>query len=200
MPTSRRLLPFANAFISSVRASPRENGSGRLLLPNENRWPPEPSSYGSATAASLSGSITGLCDASNATPLLHACATSRTAAGMWQLPKSAVPVRSPAERAAALAGVLLVEERRHHEARMRAKELGTGPCHISRVPSSSIEVPPPTHPNLLPGGGCTGCSVRGPRVCRGAPSTRGCDVGRAVCCELSCGQATPLRGSVTEPF
>ena len=59
------------------------------------RRPPEPSSYGSAAAASLSGSITGLCNASNATPLLHACAMSRTAAGMRQLPKSTVAMRRP---------------------------------------------------------------------------------------------------------
>ena len=29
----------------------------------------------------------------------------------------------------------------------------TGQCNIPRTPSSSVEVPPPTHPNLLPGGG-----------------------------------------------
>jgi len=58
-----------------------------------------------------------------------------------------------AECAAVLAGVLLVEERRRHEAGMRAKVLGTGRRHIPRAPSSSIQVPPPTHPNLLPGGG-----------------------------------------------
>jgi len=81
VPASRRLLPFANAFASSASALPRDNG--RLnLLPNKNRRPPEPSSYGSAAAASLSGLITGLCDGSNAKPLLHTCATSRTAAGM----------------------------------------------------------------------------------------------------------------------
>ena len=99
-PASRRLLPFANAFAfafaSSARASPRDN-SRPNLLPNENRRPPEPSSYGSAAAASLSGLITGLClcDASNATPLLHACATSRTAAGMRQSPKSVVATKRP---------------------------------------------------------------------------------------------------------
>jgi hypothetical protein len=95
MPASRRLPPFANtfAFASSARASPRDN-SRPNLLPNKNRRPPEPSSYGSA-AASLSGSITGLCDASNAMPLLHACATSRTAAGMRQSPKSIVATKRP---------------------------------------------------------------------------------------------------------
>ena len=149
MPASRRLLPFANIFASSARASPRENGSGRQLLPNENRRPPEPSPYGSAPATFLSGSITGLCDASNATPLLHACATSRTAAGMWQLPKSAIAMR----RLPNALPLLLVKERRCHEAGMRAKVLVTGRCHIPCVPSSSIQVPPPTHPNLLPGGG-----------------------------------------------
>jgi len=94
-PASRRLLPFANAFAfaSSARALPRDN-SRPNLLPNENRRPPEPSSYGSASATSLSGSITGLCNASNATPLLHACTTSRTAAGiMRQSPKSVVATK-----------------------------------------------------------------------------------------------------------
>jgi hypothetical protein len=66
-----------------------------LGLPNEIRRLPEPSSYGSAAASSLSGSTTGLCDASNAAPLLHACATSRTAAGMRQSPKNAVAMRRP---------------------------------------------------------------------------------------------------------
>ena len=96
MPASRRLLPFANtfAFASSARASPRDN-SRPNLLPNKNRRPPKPSSYGSAAAASLTGWITGLCDARNAMPLLHACAMSRTAAGMRQLPKSDVATKRP---------------------------------------------------------------------------------------------------------
>ena len=96
VPASRRLLPFANAFafVSSARASPIDN-SRPNLLPNENRWPPEPSSYGSTAAASLSVLITGLSDASNAMPLLHARATSRTAAGMRQLPKSVVATKRP---------------------------------------------------------------------------------------------------------
>ena len=87
---------------SSARTSRR--GLGRHLSPVCHlcllRWirrPPEPSSYGygSAAASSLSGSITGLCDANNATPLLHTCARSRTAAGMRQSPKNAVAMRRP---------------------------------------------------------------------------------------------------------
>jgi hypothetical protein len=74
----------------SMRTSRRGLG-----LPNKIRRLPKSSSYGSAAASSLSGSITGLCDASNATPLLHACATSRTAAGMRQSPKNAVAMRRP---------------------------------------------------------------------------------------------------------
>ncbi len=114
---SGRLLPFVNAFASSARASPRENGSGRLLpfanafassarallkdngwpnlLPNANRRPLEPSTFGSAAAASMSGSTARLHDASNMKPLSHACTTGRTAAGMRQSPKSAVATRRP---------------------------------------------------------------------------------------------------------
>jgi hypothetical protein len=114
------------------------------------------------------------------------------------------------------------ERRRHEEAAERAAALAaradalaglalavgprarpcfrTGRRNIPRTPSSSVKVPPPTYPNLLPGGGRTGCSIRGPRACLGAPSTRGCGAGRAVHCELSCGQATPPRGSVAEFF
>ncbi len=63
----------------------------------------------------------------------------------------------------------------------------TGRRYIPCAPSSSIEVPSPTHPNLMPGGGGMGCRVRGPRARQGAPLTQGCEAGCAVRCELSCG-------------
>ena len=50
------LLPFADAFASSARVSTRENGRPNLL-PNENKRPPKSSSCGSATNASLPGSL-----------------------------------------------------------------------------------------------------------------------------------------------
>ncbi len=48
--------------------------------------------------------------------------------------------------------------------------------------------------------GHTGCGVRGTCACRGLPSTRGCNAGRAVRCELFCGRAIPPQDSVVQPF
>jgi hypothetical protein len=60
-----------------------------LLL--HDRWPqPEPSSYGFAATASMSGLSTRLCGDRNARPLLHVCNTSRTAACAWHVRKSSI--------------------------------------------------------------------------------------------------------------
>ena len=75
------LLPFANAFASSARVSPRENG--RLnLLPNENKRLPESSSCGSTAEASLPGSLARPRDDCSMRPYLPACNMSRNAARM----------------------------------------------------------------------------------------------------------------------
>ena len=78
-----------DAILADIERKDIRRGLG---LPNEIRRPPGPSSYGSAATSSLSGSITGLCYASNTTPLLHACVTSRTAAGP-RMPPNALPRR-----------------------------------------------------------------------------------------------------------
>jgi hypothetical protein len=98
LPTNARRPPVINGF--SMRRLHVINAflTKRLLVvlwPNalllHNGWrPPEPSSYGFATAASTSGSPTRLCGDNNARPLLHVCDMSRTAAHAWCSQRSSI--------------------------------------------------------------------------------------------------------------
>ena len=91
------LLPFANAFASSARASPRENGRPNLL-PNENKRPPESSSCGSIADASLPGLLARPRGDCSMRPHLPACNTSSNAARMRCKWRSSVDRRLPREQ------------------------------------------------------------------------------------------------------
>jgi hypothetical protein len=87
-PTNARRPPVVNGFLTRrlhiVNAFSTKRPLVALwpdaLLFHDGWRPPEPSSYGFATAASTSGLPTRLCGNNNARLLLHVCKMSRTAA------------------------------------------------------------------------------------------------------------------------
>jgi hypothetical protein len=120
-------------------------------------------------------------------PHLPACNTSRNAARVRCKRRSSVDRRLPCEQ-------------RTLPMRLTSGKLLPSPTPSPRPQQESRRERTAVGGCCPPRWGHTGCGVRGTCACRGLPSTRGCDAGRAVRCELFCGRAIPPRDSVVQPF